>query len=197
MENDTRLEDLVSTEEYELIETFLVDSFAMDIENISRFQPYFIITMLYPHMLGCVTKSYEQFFLNQANQLEMKLTGLETLEEQLHVFEVLSYNEQAALLLEFLNNFDDKRKEFQHMLRLYLAQDIGGLWQTILASQTDNEEFNRRLLYDRNHRWVSRITNIMREGPTFFAVGAGHLPGNHGILRLLVEEGFTVERVLD
>jgi len=197
MEDGIQLKDIITQQEYELIETFFVDSFSMDISFLSRLQPYFLITMLYPHMLNCITKSYEQFFIGQALHHEMKLSGIETLEEQLNVFEALSYNEQAALLLEFLNNFDDKREEFQQMLRLYLAQDIGGLWQLILAAQVHNEEFNRRLLYDRNHRWVSRMTSIMREGPTFFAVGAGHLPGGYGILRLLAQEGFTIERVSD
>lgn len=195
MDNDTQLSDLIAKPDYELLETFFVDSFGMDMSFLSRFQPYFLITMLYPHMLGCIPKSYEQFFITQAMQREIEIMGLETLQEQLHVFDALSYNDQAEFLMEFLKNFDDKRKEFQQMLEMYLNQDLAGLWQIILNAQTDNEEFNRRLLYDRNHRWIASITALMREGPVFIAVGAGHLPGRYGILKMIEDEGFTVERV--
>jgi uncharacterized protein YbaP (TraB family) len=36
---------------------------------------------------------------------------------------------------------------------------------------------------------------IMKQAPTFFAVGAGHLPGEKGVLQLLRNAGYTVEGV--
>mgnify|MGYP006319358759 CR=1 FL=1 len=39
------------------------------------------------------------------------------------------------------------------------------------------------------------MPDIMKAHPTFFAVGAGHLPGDKGLLKLLREAGYTVEAV--
>ena len=34
---------------------------------------------------------------------------------------------------------------------------------------------------------------IMTEAPTLFVVGAGHLPGDNGVLNLLKQQGYTIE----
>ena len=34
---------------------------------------------------------------------------------------------------------------------------------------------------------------IMTEAPTLSVVGAGHLPGDNGVLNLLKQQGYTIE----
>lgn len=41
--------------------------------------------------------------------------------------------------------------------------------------------------------WIEKMPSIMKETPTLFVVGAGHLPGTNGVLKLLKEKGYTVE----
>ena len=52
-----------------------------------------------------------------------------------------------------------------------------------------------RLTYERNTNWVKVMPEIMKEAPTFFAVGAAHLCGDKGVLRLLEKEGYKIEGV--
>lgn len=40
---------------------------------------------------------------------------------------------------------------------------------------------------------IEKMPSIMKETPTLFVVGAGHLPGTNGVLKLLKEKGYTVE----
>jgi uncharacterized protein len=195
MKDNTELGNIVTEEEMELLSSFFIDSLSMDINFLARIQPFFLSTMLYPHMLKCFPKSYEQFFLDQAKEREMDVIGLETLEEQLHVFEALTYREQADLFIEILTEYNEKRRELREMLDLYLATDLQGLNKIFEDTSFENEEFNRRLLQDRNHRWIGRMEELMLEKPTFFALGAGHLPGDEGILQLLVDRGYVLEKV--
>jgi uncharacterized protein len=197
MKNGAQLNDFLNDEEMELAKSFFTDSLSMDIGFLSRIQPFFLSTLLYPHMLNCFPQSYEQYFLDQAREREMEVIGLETLEEQLHVFEALTYREQADMLMEILKEYNEKRVEFRRMLDLYLAADLDGLWQMFEETKSGTEEFNRRLLQERNHRWIERMTLLMEEEPVFFALGAGHLPGDEGILQLLVEKGYVLERVVE
>ena len=55
--------------------------------------------------------------------------------------------------------------------------------------------FEQRLIIDRNRRMVERMDKLLRQGNAFVAVGALHLPGAHGILQLLSDEGYQVTRV--
>lgn len=47
----------------------------------------------------------------------------------------------------------------------------------------------------RNERWIPRLLYIFNRGKTFVAVGAEHLFGPKGIINLLSNRGFVVERI--
>ena len=49
------------------------------------------------------------------------------------------------------------------------------------------------LLKNRNRNWIPIMGRMMREAPTLFAVGAGHLGGESGVVALLRKEGYKVE----
>jgi hypothetical protein len=47
----------------------------------------------------------------------------------------------------------------------------------------------------RNVGWMDAIAGQLKAGPTFIAVGEGHLGGNQGLIQLLQARGFKVTRV--
>ena len=51
------------------------------------------------------------------------------------------------------------------------------------------------LLINRNKNWIPEISKYAKEKPTFFGVGAGHLPGENGVINLLRKAGYTVKAV--
>jgi uncharacterized protein YbaP (TraB family) len=51
------------------------------------------------------------------------------------------------------------------------------------------------MLDKRNQKWIPMIEKIVKEKPTFFAVGAGHLGGAKGVLNLLQQKGYKIENV--
>jgi uncharacterized protein YbaP (TraB family) len=57
------------------------------------------------------------------------------------------------------------------------------------------EDFQRRLVDDRNQRMVERMQPYLQQGKAFVAVGALHLPGKTGLLERLQQQGYTVTRV--
>ena len=62
----------------------------------------------------------------------------------------------------------------------------------INCSSPEDEDI---LIYNRNRNWVEVMPAIMAEQPTLFAVGAGHLCGEQGVLKLLEQAGYTIEGV--
>ena len=79
----------------------------------------------------------------------------------------------------------------------YKAQDLDEMLK--LMEERDGNSCDPQpgemedLLDNRNKAWIEKMPSIMKETPTLFVVGAGHLPGTNGVLKLLKEKGYTVE----
>lgn len=74
-------------------------------------------------------------------------------------------------------------------------EDIEGMLK--MASETEGmtAEFSDLLLDNRNKNWIPEITRLAKEKPSFFGVGALHLPGENGVIKLLRKAGFSVTPV--
>ncbi|UCE88321.1 MAG: TraB/GumN family protein [Pseudomonadota bacterium] len=57
------------------------------------------------------------------------------------------------------------------------------------------ELFTRRFIVERNRLMLERMQPRLREGNAFIAVGALHLPGEQGLLRLLERRGYRVKAI--
>ena len=92
------------------------------------------------------------------------------------------------------------RHSFNEMLRLYQQQDITALYQLIIKHMKELENsahIMTSILDDRNRNWVAKMPAIMASDATFFAVGSGHLAGEHGVINLLRLAGYTVQPVME
>ena len=109
-----------------------------------------------------------------------------------------SLDAQVDTLMAFLNNFDERKQEL--LEELEEAQTMCDYW-----TSGDYEGFERfimpksdafpTLLEDRNKKWLPIIVEAMKEMPTLFVFGAGHLTGPKGVVYLLREAGYVVEPV--
>jgi len=168
-------------------------------EAVKDFKPWAAATLL--GMPKAETGEFLDIRLYKAAQASSKqVIGLETIEEQLAVFDSLSEQDQVALLRETLDARDQLTEVFERLLGAYLARDLAGL--ALLGDeylrQGDPElaaRFRRAALEVRNQRMAERLGAHLRAGGCFIAVGALHLPGAEGILRHLAAAGFQVRAV--
>ena len=168
-------------------------------EAVKDFKPWAAATLL--GMPKAETGEFLDIRLYKAAQASSKqVIGLETIEEQLAVFDSLSEQDQVALLRETLDARDQLTEVFERLLGAYLARDLAGL--ALLGDeylrQGDPElaaRFRRAALEVRNQRMAERLGAHLRAGGCFIAVGALHLPGAEGILRHLAAAGFQVREV--
>lgn len=136
-----------------------------------------------------------------SQKLGKKVKGLETVREQLEIFDSLSESDQIRLLQDALDIQDELPKILQRLLMTYLDQDLDGLMRLsddYLKSENDSValRFQEQVVHRRNRRMAERIEPMLAEGGAFVAVGALHLPGDKGILALLEAKGYRVERVV-
>lgn len=135
----------------------------------------------------------------RALRAEKPVRGLETIGEQLAVFDTLSLDDQVSLLEATVRETEQLPGLFEALVEAYLAQDLGELMRLGRTLVTDDPALDARLrkalVDDRNQRMLERLQGVLREGECFVAVGALHLPGDNGLLQRLQRAGFEVQRV--
>ena len=124
--------------------------------------------------------------------------GLETLSEQLEIFNAMSNEDQVALLEETLAQINIIPELIENLTRAYLDRDLVKL--TVLANEQFSQSraharLKQSLLLDRNKKMMERMRPRISEGNAFIAVGALHLSGPHGLLRLLQQQGYRLSRI--
>jgi uncharacterized protein YbaP (TraB family) len=138
-------------------------------------------------------KSYEIEFEAIAKEKEVEIAGLETVAEQLAIFQELDSTQQAEMVMAVIRSENvDGMDELEKIILRYEDQDIDGLYQLIEESGEEIEGVKDAILDDRNLRWIPMIEKMIAEKSTFIAVGAGHLGGPNGVLRLLEAQGYTL-----
>lgn len=146
------------------------------------------------------THTFDQYFQAQAKKNNEPVGGLETMTFQTALlFDSTPMKRQVAQLMCLINNPDRYGDLMDRMANAYYAQDLDALQKVVeekFGSDCDSTpEEEEALIYNRNAEWAKKMPAIMSAAPTFFAVGAGHLGGNRGLLQLLRTAGYTVEGV--
>jgi len=131
------------------------------------------------------------------------LLGLESIEEQLAIFDNLSPELQDIMLQDTLLRLDTAVEEINSLVGAWRRGDED-LLEELARDGFDElhgrEEFYEVVLTDRNQRWLSTFRRLLDDpeyaGETIFAgVGALHLVGEDGLVRLLRESGYEAQSV--
>lgn len=122
--------------------------------------------------------------------------GLETLEFQLNLLYNDPISEQAKALMKAVRTDDKAIEMTKKLVAAYEEEDIETMEELILDKELGMDALSaQKLIYDRNVNWVKTLQELMPVKKVLVAVGAGHLPGEKGLLNLLKAQGYTVEAV--
>jgi uncharacterized protein YbaP (TraB family) len=197
MKENKKLRDLLSETEYNKVSDYFRDSLNTPLFFLESVQPMLLQSLLYSKLIPCSQMtSPEQELMKLIKSKRKPVEGLETLEFQASVFEKIPYQVQAKMLLKSIDSIEFQRLSFLEMLETYKSQDLDKL-NSIASNETEMKSFEDALLNDRNKNWVQKMAVSMPEKSFFFAVGAGHLPGESGIIALLRNQGFTVRPIVN
>ncbi len=168
-------------------------------QQIVVFKPWAITTLL--SMPKATTGVFmDKVLYDEAREQGKRVFGLETPEEQVAVLDGIAMKDQVRLLEDTLAHYHRMPEMFEKLINAYLTRDLGSMEALYDKYMSDSSErltelLRERLLVERNQRMVTRMMPLLEQGNTFVAIGSLHLPGEQGILRLLVGQGFRVERV--
>jgi hypothetical protein len=138
-----------------------------------------------------------------AREKKIPVEGLETLAEQLTILDGLPRETERDLLVATLRQQVHAEDVVETTIARYEAGYIGELlaWTRAdapfpdIGSARTPPAFFDRLVTERNFRMRDRALPYLERGGAFVAVGALHLPGEDGLLRLLENEGYAIEPI--
>ena len=140
--------------------------------------------------------SLDFYFMEQAAELNKKLLGLETVNEQMSYFtDSISVKTQLKILLETIRTSDERLKlGTTYLNSCYLNQDLNCMFSFMIFGSNFPKE-NELFIVSRNKRWMQKLPSIINYNASFIAVGAGHLPGSNGLISLLRMQGYEVNPI--
>jgi len=202
MPGDTTLMSLIGKKEYKRVKKYVKKQCGVMVSMvINKIKPVYTMLFISQGKSGQQPEKNETgealdlYLQNLASERGMNVMGLETPREQLQALEVMSLAEQADLLLESLKETEEPAyNPLEAMIQAYLMQDLDSLYR-LFVEESLPEKLMESLIYRRNVVMSDRMIPLMRQSPAFIAVGAAHLPGEKGLLALLVREGFIIRPV--
>jgi uncharacterized protein YbaP (TraB family) len=189
----TALDTLLKPGVWKNLDFYSRKKLGMPAEALRRQHPMAVTTALSATFLADESAhSLDETLWHHARALGKKTTGVETFSDQIETLGKIPFDQHLKSLTWLLKNYGRQKKRLKKMMNWYSAGDIRQLYQ---AAKKDAKGMRRVLLYDRNTLMVKRFDEIARQGALFCAVGAGHLSGGKGMLRLLKKAGYKVKPV--
>ena len=205
------IDDMFSAEEMERINAYVRGAMGLDLshpmlrEQLGRMRPSVLAIQLTLLEFMKVTPNFnpndliDNYFQVEARKRGLVVGGFESVEFQMELLYGESTDEEEReSLLKLVDDKEAMLAEMQAMTDAYFSFDMKSIHQlTIQSVETGEmtpEEF-AEMITDRNRNWVEVMPEIMVAKPTLFVVGAGHLPGDEGVLELLKACGYKVKAV--
>ena len=200
MKDGMTLKKLLSPEEYKEVSTYF-EGMGLPMVMLGKVKPMFLSMLAEVNMDPTAMQSeeimsYEMELYDKANNDSKDVGGLETMAYQMSLFDSIPYKEQALMLLDAVRGTNLESDMFDQTVALYKLQDIEAMVSMVTEAEMEGEtNFEDVLLNNRNRNWIPVMGKKMATGSTFFAVGAGHLGGDQGVIRLLKREEYDVTPV--
>lgn len=205
------LSSLLTAEQLERLNALLLDVMGSNLNDeafaaqIDKLTPAALSTTLSLQSFLKRTESFnpmeliDNYFQMLALQSGKAVKGFETVDFQMGILLGEPLEKQVNDLMCLVDNFEKNDEIVNRITTAYFSQNLKQI-EEAMEEEADfdcgtTEEDEDRLINNRNRNWVEVMPDMMAEQPTLFVVGAGHLCGEKGVLKLLEEAGYAVEGV--
>ena len=207
----TTLSSLLTTEQLERLNALLLDVMGSNLNDetfaaqMDKMTPAALSTTLSLQSYIKRTESFnpmeliDNYFQMLALQNGKAIKGFETVDFQMGILFGESLEKQVSDLMCMVDHFEETDEMVNRITTAYFSQNLKQIEEAmeeeskVECGTTDEDE--NRLINNRNSNWLEMMPSMMAEQPTLFVVGAGHLCGEKGVLKLLEKAGYTVEGV--
>lgn len=174
----------------------------IDLAPLNKFKPWFAaitIQMQRTQRMGLDPNlGIDVHFLKKARAEKKEVRELESAEFQLKLMAELSEGKEDLFLYHTLLGLDGMEAKYNAIFD-YWAQGDATRLESLIMAELDSPDFKSlgdKLFFERNVKMAEKVEGYLKEKkPVFVIVGAGHLVGDKGMVKLLQAKGYTLEQV--
>jgi uncharacterized protein len=175
----------------------------LPVASLQGFKPWFVallLTMTEVQKLGVSPAlGLDQHLMDRAVQARKPTSGLESAESQIAMLDGLSPRLQEAFLQDTLREMGDTKGLLDQLHAAWRRGDDTALDRIAMTEMRDKyPELYERVNIARNQAWLPKLEALLKDSHRdnmLVVVGALHLVGKDGVVRLLANKGYRVERV--
>jgi uncharacterized protein YbaP (TraB family) len=187
------LPGLLGPERYSRAESLARDV-GVDLATFDQFVPWFAaeaISQLQLLQLGFQpTSGVEMYFLERARSDGKSIAGLETVHDQIALFEGLSMDAQAEYLMSSLEQAHELPKQVDDMVHAWQRGDTVWFDDQLRSELGRDPALYQSVLAARNRKWIPKIEALLNDDKNYLViVGTGHLVGRNSVIELLKKDG--------
>ncbi len=188
------LENSLGRKKFDKAVHMLLKAFGVPLEALSNMSPIFIQGAM---MASCLGNDYaatlDQYLLDHALSKNMEIRGVESPEDQYQIARSLDPGVQIKQFATIIKRPDKFMHQAQRLADYYSQNQTNALYQ---LGKRGLGAFRKILLYERNYKMADTVYQYALENATFTGIGAAHLPGEKGILRLLKLKGCKIKQIV-
>ena len=195
----TTLADVVGAARYQRVST-AASTLGLPAAALDRETPWMVGLQLteleYMHLGFDPEQGVELQLVRQALADHKPTAGLESIEDELGVFEALTHEEQLRFLDMAIADLGDADSDTNEVLEAWRQGDAQRLGTLLAREYHSFPTLYRALVTERNRRWLPEIEQLFKEkGDCLVVVGALHLIGSGGLLELLRRDGIAAQQL--
>jgi uncharacterized protein len=166
----------------------------VELSLFDQFAPWFAaeaISQIQLTQLGFQPESgVEMYFMERARHDGKSVDGLETVHDQISLFQNMSLDTQADYLVSSLEEAHDLPKEVDSMVRAWQRGDTQWFANELQSEFGRDPRLYQSVLVARNRKWVPKIEALLNDDKNYLViVGTGHLVGQGSVIDLLKKDG--------
>jgi len=172
----------------------LAHEVGVELSLFDQFAPWFAaeaISQLQLTQLGFQPEAgVEMYFMERARSDGKSVAGLETVHDQISLFQNMSLDAQAEYLVASLEQAHELPKEVDAMVRAWQRGDTQWFAAQLQSELGKDPRLYQSVLVARNRKWLPKIEALLDDDRNYLViVGTGHLVGQGSVIDLLKKDG--------
>ena len=172
----------------------LAHEVGVELSMFDQFAPWFAaeaVSQLQLTQLGFQPESgVEMYFMERARSDGKSVAGLETVHDQISIFQNMPLDTQAAYLVSSLEQAHDLPRQVDSMVEAWQRGDLRWFENQMQAEFGQDPRLFQSVLGARNRKWLPKIEALLNDDRNYLViVGTGHLVGLGSVIDLLKRDG--------